>query len=129
MPVMYLVFFNASLVVSGLTTAAYFLYTFNQYRSAQEARDTKRGSAKRSRVRVAAQPALAVQGASPFDRFVRLMAGYRTNMVEQIGSIRRGNTATATAVSAFDSDRDFEVADATLPVTLQTQAIGRLSSI
>ncbi len=126
MPFMYLVFFDASLVVAGLTTAAYFLYTFNQYRAAQEARDTKRG-AKRSRVRVSAQPALAVQGASPFDRFVRLMAGYRANMVEQIGGIRRGNTATA--VRSLEIDRDFEVADGTLPVSLQSQAIGRLSTI
>jgi cytochrome c-type biogenesis protein CcsB len=129
MPFMYLVFFDASLVMAGLTTAAYFLYTFNQYRAAQETRDAKRGGTKRSRVRVAAQPVLAMQGTSPLDRFVRLMAGYRANMAEQIGSIRRGSTATATAVRTFEADRDFEVADATLPVSLQSQAIGRLSTI
>ena len=132
MAVMYGSFFNASFVLAGLTTLAYFLYTFRQYRAAQELQDAKRhdtkhASSKRAQLKNSrATAALAVGGVSPIDRFMRTMSGYVSNQANEIGSVRKGAGALAVDLS---NDREFEVANTAIPVTVETQAYGRLGTI
>lgn len=127
MGVMYLSFFNASVVVALLATLAYFLYSYQQYRAAQESR---RPGVKRVRGRVTLAPAFAGQTpASPLARFMRVVSGYVVSQSNQITSAanRARGSAQQSAVAA--TNRDFEVADAQLPVTVEMQAFGRLGSI
>lgn len=125
MGVMYLSFFNASVGLAALTTLAYFLFTFNQYRTAQAQQEGKRRG-KRSRATLAFA---GDAGATPFARWLHTVSGYVANQSSQMNAVAsrvRGVGPTAVDVAA---GRDFEVADAQLPVTVETLALGRLGTI
>jgi cytochrome c-type biogenesis protein CcsB len=129
MGVMYWAFFKSSIVLAALATLAYFLYTYQTYRAANAAKSARKRGHKRAPGHVAATPALVTQGAGvqPFSRLLRLVSGYVSSQSAQIASVAQRVRGGQTAVAA--SDRDFEVADPTLPVTEQAQAFGRLGTI
>ncbi len=130
MGVMYLAFFNASVVLAALATLAYFLYTFQQHRAAQATQQkTKRG--RRVALRTSAQPALALAGSSSsMSRIWRTFLGYvaaqRTQMASAVQHARGKAAPTAVAVTARN---EFDVADTSLPVSLESAAFARLGSI
>ena len=136
MGVMYLAFFDASVALASLAALAYFLYTFIQYRTAEEiAQRSKRRGGKR-RAQVAMQPALAGIGA-PVSKLIQRLSGYvatqSSEMSTTVQRVREGSlatkpTSTATAVPV-NLRSEFEVADTNLPITLEAQAFGRMGTI
>jgi cytochrome c-type biogenesis protein CcsB len=126
MGVMYFAFFNASVALATLAALAYFLYTFNQYRTAQATRQTLRHG--KGRARATAQPAFATVGvASGWGRVLRMLSGYFADQSSQMSAtVQRARGATATVVPLRS---EFDVADTVLPVSIEGQAFGRLGSI
>lgn len=143
MAVMYLAFFDASVALAILSALAYFLYTYLQYRTAQQLaqQGRKRGGSKRRRTQVAAQPALAGIGA-PVTKIVQRISGYVATQTNQMTStlqrVRQGDATLRGAGGALSLEvtavpivtrSEFEVADTSLPITLEAQAFGRLGII
>jgi cytochrome c-type biogenesis protein CcsB len=131
MGVMYLAFFNASVVLAALAALAYFMYTFSQYRMAQEAKNARRRGGKGARARAVAQPALVGAGSRlAIMRALRLVPGYVANqsaqMTATVQRVRGGGQSGAVAVPARS---EFEVADSALPLSAEGAAFGRLGSI
>lgn len=118
---MYTVFFDASVVAAILATVTYFFYALSNYRAAQAFADARKGSKGRSHLKT--QPALALQGASPVSRIMNTVTHFMSSQVDQIGK----SPASATAV-AISGNRDFEVADSSLPVTPESIALGHLGT-
>jgi len=123
---MYFAFFNASVALSALAALAYFLYTFNQYRTDQATRQKLRHG--KGRARANARPVLAMAGAqSGWGRVLRMMPGYVANQSAQMSAaMQRARGATATAVPLRS---EFDVADNALPVSIEGQTFGRLGSL
>ncbi len=125
MGIMYLAFFNASVGLSALTTLAYFLFTYQQYRTANDAREQPRRRGSRGRSQLAFASA---NPTSPIASFLHTLSGYIVHQSAVANlEVRRGADHAHGAVAAVD--RDFEVADPALPVSLEALAIGRLGSI
>jgi|GEM_PF-178350 len=118
MGVLYMAFLDGSIFLAGVATIAYFWYAYSQYTSSQQASSSKHKGNKRT----LASRSLTVKSVSPAGRFLHTMAGYMAHQSSQVQQIQLRGGAVAI-------DRDFEVADVNLPVTIETQAIGQLGSV
>lgn len=128
MGVMYLSFFDASIVLTALMTLAYFLTTYTQYSAAQQTKTARRRQKGARRVRASMTSAPAALGGNFGAHFLQTVTGYLSNQSGQIQQ-RLQHPAGPTATLAIDSSREFEVADATLPLTPGTMAFGQLGTI
>jgi cytochrome c-type biogenesis protein CcsB len=132
---MYMSFFDASLVIAGLATVVYLLYTIQQHRAAQSIQQRQvrhrghRGVVnsapsilhqKRERPGFAS---LALQGISPIARFLSTTTNSLSHQFSPVTETTGRNSAKASSY-----DRAFEVADVAIPVTVEVQTLGRLGS-